>query len=145
MSPVLMWLIILIGLFVDFQLVPARLMWSRNLFTSLFIIPALGWWLYFFIGAIKIHRNAPLSANKIDRLVTSGVYGKVRHPIYSADIVLGWSLFFFHPDVRFLIGAHLAMFVFLFWIWLEEKALIEKFGDQYLKYKRKVPKLFPRF
>ncbi|EKE19653.1 MAG: hypothetical protein ACD_8C00124G0002 [uncultured bacterium] len=143
-SPVLMWAIILAGLFVVFQLVPARLVWPRNVLTSFLIVPALGWWLYFFLGAISVHRKAPLSADKIDRLVVEGVYGKVRHPIYSADIVLGWSLFFFYPDVRFLIGAHLAMFVFLFWIRLEEKALIEKFGDEYSEYKRKVPKLFPK-
>lgn len=144
-SPVLMWIIIMSGLIVVFQIVPARFVWSRNIFTTLLIFPAVCWWLYFFIGALRVHRKAPVSADKIDKLVTEGVYGKVRHPIYSADIVLGWSLFFFYPDVRFLICAHLLMFVLLLWIRMEEKALTEKFGNQYLEYKRKVPKLFPKF
>lgn len=143
-SPVLMWLIVLTGVFIIFQFVPARFVWPKNVFTSFLIIPAVGYWLYFFIGAIMVHHKAPLSADKIDRLVVGGVYGKVRHPIYSADIVLGWSLFFFYPDVRFLIGAHLLMFVLLFWVRLEEKALIEKFGNQYFEYSKNVPKLFPR-
>ena len=139
-----MWLLVIAGLIVIFQLIPARFIFSRNMFTSFLIFPAIAYWLYFFIGAIRVHRKASLSADKIDKLVTEGVYAKVRHPIYSADIILGWSVFFFYPDVRFLIGAHWLMFVLLFWMHLEELALIEKFGNKYLEYMRRVPKLFPK-
>jgi len=143
-NPVLMWLIVIGGLFLAFWIVPARFVFPRNIFMSALIVPASAYWLYFFIGAIAIHRKAPLSADRIDKLVTEGVYAKMRHPIYSADIVLGWSIFFFYPDVRFLIGAHWLMFVLLFWVRLEERALAGKFGEEYLAYKRHVPKLFPK-
>ena len=139
-----MWLIVAVGMLVIFQLVPARVVFPRNMFTSFLILPALVYWLYFFTGAVKVHRQAPFSAEKIDKLVTEGVYAKVRHPIYSADIILGWAIFFFHPDVRFLIGAHWLMFVLLFWLHLEERALTEKFGAEYLEYRKRVPKLFPK-
>lgn len=144
-SPVLMWTIVISGLLIIFWLVPARFVFARNIFTSFLILPAIAYWLYFFIGAILVHRQAPLSADKIDKLIVNGVYKKVRHPIYSADIILGWSIFFFYPDVRFLLGAHLLMFVLLFWMRLEERALIEKFGNQYLEYMKQVPKIFPKF
>lgn len=144
-SPVLMWLIVVAGIFVIFQLVPARFVWSRNIFTSLFVFPAGIYWLYFFLGALKVHRRAALSADKIDKLVTEGVYAQVRHPIYSADIILGWSVFFFYPDVRFLISAHWLMFVLLFWMRREEAVLAEKFGTEYIGYMQRVPKLFPKF
>jgi len=143
-SPILMWLIVAGGIFIIFQLVPARFVWPRNMFTSALIFPAAFYWLYFFLGAIKVHRQAPLSANKINKLVTTGVYAQVRHPIYSADIILGWSIFFFYPDVRFLIGAHWLMFVLLFWMRREERALTEKFGAEYLEYMHRVPKIFPK-
>lgn len=139
-----MWLIVIIGIFFAFKLVPARFVFPRNMFTSFLIFPAATYWLYFFIGAVKVHRQAPLSADKIEKLVTNGVYAKVRHPIYSADIVLGWAIFFFYPDVRFLISAHWLMFVLLFWMHLEETALVQKFGDEYLEYMKRVPKIFPR-
>ena len=144
-SPVLMWLIVMMGVITVFQFVSPRFVFARNMFTSAFIFPAILYWLYFFIGAIQVHRKAPLSADKVDTLVTSGVYNKVRHPIYSADIILGWAIFFLYPDVRFLISAHLLMFVLLFWVRLEEKALVAKFGNQYLEYTSRVPKIFPKF
>lgn len=143
-SPVLMWLIVIVGILIVFWLVPARFVFPRNMLASFLIFPAMIYWLYFFIGAVKVHRRAPLSADKIDKLVTEGVYAKVRHPIYSADIILGWAIFFFYPDVRLLIGAHWLMFVLLFWMRREEKALIEKFGNEYLQYMRRVPKIFPK-
>lgn len=144
-SPILMWLIVAVGIFVVFQLVPGRLVFPRNMLASFLIFPALVYWLYFFVSAILVNRKAPFSADKIDKLVMEGVYSKVRHPIYSADIFLGWAIFFLYPDVRFLISAHLMMFVLLFWIRREEKVLIEKFGTQYLEYRKRVPKIFPKF
>lgn len=140
-----MWLIVMAGFLLVFKLVPARFVFPRNMFTSFLILPAMAYWLYFLIGALRVHRKAPLSADKIDKLVTEGVYAKVRHPIYSADIILGWSFFFLYPDVRFLLGAHWLMFVFLFWMKREEKALIEKFGAEYLEYMKRVPKMFPKW
>jgi len=142
-SPILMWLIVIVGFVLIFILVPTRFVFPRNMFSSFLIFPAIAYWLYFLGGAIWVHHRAPLSVDKIDKLITSGVYNKVRHPIYSADIILGWSIFFLYPDVRFLLGAHLMMFVLLFWMHLGERALIKKFGTQYLEYMSRVPKLFP--
>jgi protein-S-isoprenylcysteine O-methyltransferase Ste14 len=139
-----MWLIVAGGMVAIFELVPARFVWPRNWFTSWLIFPAVVYWLYFFLGALKVHRRAALSADKIDRLVTEGVYAQVRHPIYAADIILGWSVFFSYPDVRFLLGAHWLMFVLLFWMRREEAALTEKFGEEYAAYRSRVPKIFPR-
>jgi protein-S-isoprenylcysteine O-methyltransferase Ste14 len=142
-SPILMWTIVFVGLMAIFQLVPARYVFPKSNFSNFLIVPAVIYWVYFFGGALKVHRKAALSVDRINKIVTNGVYAKVRHPIYAADIFLGWGIFFAHPDVRFLLGAHLLMFVLLFWIRLEEKALTEKFGQDYSEYVKKVPKLFP--
>ncbi|MFA5994532.1 MAG: isoprenylcysteine carboxylmethyltransferase family protein [Parcubacteria group bacterium] len=144
-SPVLMWVIVVMGFWLIFWWVAPRWVFPRNMFTFFLIIPALAYWLYFFLGAILVHRKAPLSADAIDRLITRGVYGQVRHPIYAADIVLGWAIFLGYPDVRFLLGAHWLMFVLLFWMRREEKALSEKFGAEYAEYMARVPKIFPKF
>jgi len=144
-SPVLMWLIVVIGFAIIFQTIPARFVFPRSIFLEALIFPAGIYWLYFFFGALAVHHKAPLSADKINKLVTGGVYAQVRHPIYSADIFLGWAIFFFYPDVRFLVGAHWMMFVLLFWMRREEQALMEKFGEEYLIYRQQVPKIFPNF
>jgi protein-S-isoprenylcysteine O-methyltransferase Ste14 len=139
-----MWLAVVAGIFLIFWLLPAGHVFSRSIFTSFLIFPAIAYWLYFFIGAVRVHRKAPQSADKIDRIVREGVYAKVRHPIYAADIILGWSIFFFYPDFRFMISAYWLTCVLLYWMNLEERVLIDKFGDQYLEYIRRVPKFFPK-
>lgn len=144
-SPVLMWLIVAAGFIVVFELVPVHFVFSRNIVSTFLIFPALTYRLYFFLGALKVHRQAPFSVERIGRLVAKGVYSQVRHPIYSAGIVLGWAVFFFYPDTRFLIRAHWLMFVLLFWMKREEDALTQKFGKEYLEYMRRVPKMFPRW
>ena len=139
-----MWLIVAIGFWIIFQFVSPRFVFPRYAFTSFLIVPGILYWAYFLIGALRVHHKAPLSVDKIDVLITDGVYGMVRHPIYAADIILGWSIFFSYPDVRFLIGAHWMMFVLLFWMRREEAMLINKFGDTYREYMTRVPKIFPK-
>ena len=144
-SPVLMWLVVATGVFIAFQLVPARFLFPRNMFTSFLILPAMAYWLYFFIGAVKAHSQAAFSTDKISRIIKEGIYAKVRHPIYAADIILGWSILLFYPDARFLTGAIWLTAVLFFWMRLEERALIEKFGEEYREYRRRVPPVFPKF
>lgn len=143
-SPVIMWVIIVAGILAVFQFVSPKFAIPRNMFTPFLIVPAISYWIYFFVGAIKVHRKAPLSADAIDRLVTEGVYEKVRHPIYSADIVLAWSIFFFYPDVRIFASVLWLTLVMSVWMKIEEKALIEKFGREYEGYRLRVPKIFPK-
>lgn len=144
-SPVLMWFIVFAGIFFIFKLVKFYFFIPRNVFTPFLIFPAILYWLYFFGGAILVHHKAPLSAEKIDKLVTEGVYNKVRHPIYSADIVLGWGIFLLYPSINFFLSAVWLTLVLLFWMKLEERALIKKFGNEYLEYRERVPMVLPRF
>ena len=144
-NPMLMWLLIITGVYIEFQFVEERFIFRQNIYTSFLIFPALAYWFYFFIGAIKVHRKAASSADNINQIIKKGVYSKVRHPIYSADIILACSIFLYYPDLRFFIGAILLVLVMIFWIHIEEKILIEKFRDQYIDYQKNTPKIFPKF
>jgi len=82
---------------------------------------------------------------KYDDLITSGLNRYIRHPLYLGILIalIGWASVYFS-------GAAVSTFVITFLyiqigIYLEEKKLIEQFGDQYINYQGKVPKLFPRF
>ena len=143
-SPVLMWLIVILGIFIVFSFFPKAEIFPRNAITSFLIIPAGIYWLYFFIGALRVHKKAAVSADKIDRIVKEGVYSIVRHPIYSADIVLVWGIFFHWPHLKILLSAFWLTLILFFWMRLEEKALAEKFGEEYEKYKKAVPMIIPR-
>ncbi|MBK5278819.1 MAG: isoprenylcysteine carboxylmethyltransferase family protein [Bacteroidia bacterium] len=75
---------------------------------------------------------------------TNGILNKIRHPIYSGTILIVLGFFLFSPNLPTLISV-LCIFVYLaIGINLEEKKLVQKFGDTYLEYKKKVPMLVPR-
>jgi methanethiol S-methyltransferase len=75
-------------------------------------------------------------------LVTTGVYGIVRHPLYLAGIVI----FTFNPHITAngLVVAVLADLYFLFGVIMEEQRFSTLFGDRYREYQTRVPMLIPR-
>jgi protein-S-isoprenylcysteine O-methyltransferase Ste14 len=75
-------------------------------------------------------------------LVTTGVYGIVRHPMYLAGILV----FTLNPHitVNSLTITVLADLYFLFGMFIEERRFIRIFGDQYREYMKRVPRLIPR-
>ena len=72
-------------------------------------------------------------------LVTSGVYGLVRHPMYLA----GMLIFLFEPamTVNSLSLRVPATLYFLFGTFIEELRFLHDFGDAYRAYREEVPRL----
>jgi protein-S-isoprenylcysteine O-methyltransferase Ste14 len=79
------------------------------------------------------------------RLVTAGVYGRVRHPIYASlvlwaaaqpallqNVAAGWG------------GAVAVAFIWLFRVPREEKMMLEEFGGQYSDYMARTGRLVPK-
>jgi len=75
-------------------------------------------------------------------LVTGGVYGIVRHPMYLAGIVI----FTFNPHITVngITISVLADLYFIFGMLIEERRFLRIFGGQYREYMRRVPRLVPR-
>lgn len=74
-------------------------------------------------------------------LVTTGVYGIVRHPLYVAGIII--FTFSPHITVNGLAVTVLADLYFLFGMLIEERRFLRIFGDQYREYMKRVPRMFP--
>jgi steroid 5-alpha reductase family enzyme len=75
-------------------------------------------------------------------LVTTGVYGIVRHPLYVAGIII--FTFSPHITVNGLTITVLADLYFLFGMFIEERRFLRIFGEQYREYMKKVPRMVPR-
>lgn len=142
-TPILMWAIVLLGAVVFFWLVPKGAVLSERTYSWFLIFPALVYGLYFYVTALAANHSPAVSAASVKQLVTSGPYASVRHPIYSADIVLSWGLFFAFPSLRLLVTVVWATTIFVYWAKLEEEALVAKFGEEYRSYRSRVPMLFP--
>jgi len=79
-----------------------------------------------------------------NRLKTSGILAYMRHPFYTATILLGIGFWLWTPTNTNLIMV-LSWFAYLpIGIWLEEKKLLNEFGEAYRQYKKNVPALIPK-
>jgi protein-S-isoprenylcysteine O-methyltransferase Ste14 len=74
-----------------------------------------------------------------------GILKHVRHPIYSATILMVVGFWLFIPNVTTLISACCIFIYLAIGIPLEEKKLIKKYGEAYISYKQRVPALIPWF
>lgn len=87
-------------------------------------------------------RREPAGAEGNDRLFTGKAYGVVRHPLY-----LGISVILvLHPVQTRNSAVSTAMIVLYFYVgtFLEERRLVDKFGDEYRAYRQRVPRFLPR-
>ncbi len=72
------------------------------------------------------------------------IYSVVRHPAYLAGVLLGVAGLFFRLSVYSIFLGLLVYLVFRLQIWKEEKELLDRFGEGYSEYKKKVPALLVR-
>lgn len=81
----------------------------------------------------------PLNPDLASRVVTSGIYRFTRNPMYLGMFLLLTAFAIIYLNILsplLLIG--FVLYMNRFQIIPEEKALTEKFGDEYVKYKRSV-------
>ena len=101
------------------------------------------------ITGVPIYLISGLSIHKYFRdgkLATKGVYAYFRHPIYGSWIV------FIVPGIVLLINSLIGFIVPVFMygvfkilIGKEDKYLEEKFGEEFLEYRKRVGEVFPKF
>lgn len=78
-------------------------------------------------------------------LQQSGLHKYIRHPLYAGTLLFVWGLFIQFPLVSNLIAAAAISIYVLIGIQLEEKKLVLEYGDEYLEYSGRVPKMIPKF
>jgi protein-S-isoprenylcysteine O-methyltransferase Ste14 len=80
------------------------------------------------------------------KLATAGPYAHVRNPIYLGSVILGFGMVLIIGDRR-LVTLCMLTFLALYFglIPAEEEFLSQKFREEYERYCRNVPRLFPRF
>lgn len=100
--------------------------------------------MYLGLAGVKTLGLKVSETHKPDRIITNGIYSRVRHPQYLGGILA-------HIGITFLLSAYyslLATPIIIFLIYLlalkEEKELIKEFGDEYHEYKKKVPMFVPK-
>lgn len=93
-----------------------------------------------FLGLRQVYYPGEASATG---LVTGGLYRYVRHPQYTAGLVLIWLF----PIMTWnLLAINIGLTVYiLFGAYVEERKTLLEFGDAYAKYRQHTPMLIPGF
>jgi protein-S-isoprenylcysteine O-methyltransferase Ste14 len=129
---------------------PAWLSWSR--------LPLPDWprWVGVVVGAIAVwlgylaHRtlgtNYTATLKRVEgrRFVVQGIYRWMRHPMYTSFFAVLAADFLI--TANWLIGLLGLVYslVIIERVGLEERLLLESFGDEYRRYMRRVGRFFPR-
>jgi protein-S-isoprenylcysteine O-methyltransferase Ste14 len=92
----------------------------------------------------KSHKAVFGEADAQPKLLDSGVYSWVRHPMYLGILLFCLAFFFASPSLVSL-GILVAFFVFYNKMaTYEEESLIQILGEEYVAYQKRVPKWFPK-
>lgn len=76
-------------------------------------------------------------------LVTSGLYGYVRHPQYTALFIVVTGMFIQWPSIATVLMAPVLAVVYYRLSRREEKDMINHFGDKYKEYMTRTPMFLP--
>ena len=76
-------------------------------------------------------------------LIKSGIYRYIRHPLYCSLLLLGTGIMFKDPDILQLISGAINIIALFFTAKIEEKEMIERFGDQYADYMKETKMFIP--
>lgn len=80
-----------------------------------------------------------------DRLVADGIYALVRHPQYMGIFLAVFGQLVHWPTIPTLLLAPLIVLAYVHLARREERRMIERFGEPYLDYRKRVPMFFPRW
>jgi len=129
-------------------------------FSALFHYPIIEWkWkiilnlsgaviiIFAAVFAIYVHSLFPRTHKRpedFEQLLVDGPYRYVRHPFYSAFIVMGFGIALYFLSIP---GIIFNVFLILMWRKLadiEEKGLLEHYGEKYKQFMETRPRFFPR-
>jgi len=92
------------------------------------------WWATLYVGGRKDFE-----------LAVDGPYSVCRNPLYLGTFLLTLSIAFFLHSATFAIGLLIATPLYLsITVPWEEQQLLARFGDQYVAYRKRVPKFIPK-
>jgi protein-S-isoprenylcysteine O-methyltransferase Ste14 len=95
----------------------------------------------YLLGIRQLQERQEYKIQKISGFITSGILKYVRHPWYSAAIIIVWA---FGPisDVAIISKIILTAYIII-GTFLEEKKLMHEIGAPYREYRKRVPMFIP--
>jgi methanethiol S-methyltransferase len=144
--------LILLALLIFWQLnIPSLPLWKPTLYTRIpaFLVIIAG--ISGIFICLKKYLVSPegfadlFFEGKKPALQTGGLHRIVRHPLYLSTFIFLTGLLLAFPSVSFAMATAVIIVYTILAIPWEEKKLVDLYGEEYLRYKQKVPPLLPRW
>jgi protein-S-isoprenylcysteine O-methyltransferase Ste14 len=119
---------------------PIWLRWSGTILAFIGVI----FWIWS-QAVLDKYWSPQLQIQKEHKIITTGPYRVIRHPIYTAMFIWVIGLSLFTANMIFALLAVLTISFLILRVPKEEKMMIEQFGDEYKKYMQNTGRFFPRF
>ena len=146
------WVILVISSILLYIIYPAALKWGElNLSHTVRVIGIIvgiisDFLILWVLVSLGKNISAALKVRINQQLVTIGPYRYVRHPLYSVGIILFLSVTLVSSNwILGIVGICFQLFIMFTRTPLEEKMLMEHFGEEYRRYIEKTGAFFPRF
>jgi len=96
-------------------------------------------------GYLLLKRKGKPDTNfeNTSKLVKSGIYGYIRHPLYLSIFLLGTGVMLKDPKLAQLILGLINLIAIYITARIEENEMIAKFGDEYRTYMKETKMFFP--
>ncbi len=92
----------------------------------------------------RTHKQHDDHPSEITKVITTGCYSKIRHPMYLGVIQFNFGMVFALRTLWMLLPAFLLSLMFYFGAKQEEKYLTDKFSEEYIQYKAKTGMFLPK-
>jgi protein-S-isoprenylcysteine O-methyltransferase Ste14 len=102
---------------------------------------AVCWWARLHLGQLW---SMNITLKQGHRIIDTGPYGLVRHPIYTGILLAAWATASLDATALGFLGAALMTLGFYLKASREEQLLTGELGASYENYRRQVPMLLPR-
>ena len=151
-APTIVLSVAILGYFVCiffYILLPQWIIWAHlNLHIlvrwSGVVLSAIGIGLLIWIHHTLGKQYSPkLAIQKEHKLISSGPYNRVRHPMYTVFILFSIAVALIASNLLMLIFAILIAVPFHWISKKEERLLIDQFGEEYLNYMKQTGRFFP--
>ena len=103
-------------------------------------VPLLGWTQ----GTLGRYWSAGLEIQSDHRLITSGPYSRIRHPMYTAIMMFGVGEALLSANLLLLVLFVSASMLLALRAPVEERMLLKEFGDEYRDYMRRTGRFLPK-
>jgi protein-S-isoprenylcysteine O-methyltransferase Ste14 len=96
-----------------------------------------------FVLLYRMGKPAEGHLERTTRLITTGLYGYIRHPLYLSLILGGFGAMAKDPGYLQILLAIINFIALIFTARVEEQEMIMKFGEEYREYKKQTKMFIP--